>query len=77
MKNTKKAFEEFLNKEFPVAKHKHKNWRYGNTKRDYGTYLRKQDPGMFEENYQRWIEDECKYNFDSGIKKEVRNEKRA
>ena len=72
MKNTKKEFEEFLNKEFPVATKPYKHNVYGNRKRDYGTYLRKQDPGMFEENYQRWLKGECKYNFDSGIKKKRR-----
>lgn len=55
-KSTKKAFREYLNNMF--YGNKYKNGKYGQRKRDYGDYLYKQDPIMFNVNYQQWLTDE-------------------
>jgi hypothetical protein len=51
---TKKAYEEFLNERDGVTQERWGNGNYGARTRPYGTYLRRQDPEMFNIEYDKW-----------------------
>jgi len=53
-KLTKKAYEEFLNERDGVDLQRWGNGRHGANSRPYGTYLRNQDPEMFNFEYDKW-----------------------
>lgn len=52
---TKKAFEEHLNELYGVDTQRWGNGRHGVQTRPYGTYLRNQDPEMFNAEYDKWL----------------------
>lgn len=48
-----KAFRDFLNREYPDAKHRH--GKYRQRTRAYGDYLYFQDREKFDVEYQEWL----------------------
>lgn len=55
-KTTKGEFERRMNE---VYGHDYQRWgngNYGARTRPIGTYLRNQDPWMFDQDYQEWLE---------------------
>lgn len=57
-KLTKKAYEQYLNELHGVTTERWGNGRYGATSRPYGTYLRNQDPEMFNAEYDKWLSEQ-------------------
>lgn len=63
IKKSKKAFREYLNKEFSMAKgFKWKHNQFHQRTREYGDYLYNQDRVMFNVNYEEWLKDEKQKN---------------
>jgi len=54
-KLTKKAYEELLNDRYGVDLQRWGDGHYGASTRPYGTYLRNQDPDMFNMEYEQWL----------------------